>query len=134
MKMFLNGTAMSGQPDHHQLHQAPFLGSVATARRYHFYAVRDEFPGLVPAEDNGASIQGELYDIDDETWRTSLGPAEPEELSLGEIELADGMIVYAMILDLGVVAPEDLTDITDLGCWRRHLATAGLGAPKARTS
>ena len=134
MQMFLNGTAMSGQPDHHHLRGAPFLGDVATAQRYRFYAVRDEFPGLVPVEEDGMSIQGELYDIDDEIWRTSLGPSEPGELRLGEIELVDGTIVHAMILDPATVRPDDLTDITELGGWRRHLAATGLDAPRARTS
>jgi gamma-glutamylcyclotransferase (GGCT)/AIG2-like uncharacterized protein YtfP len=134
MKMFLNGTAMSGQPDHHRLHRARFLGVVATAPRYRFYAVRDEFPGLVPVRENGMSIQGELYDIDTETWQSSLGPSEPTELALGEIELADGTTVYAMILDPAALVPGDLTDITELGSWRRHLVATGLDAPRARTS
>ena len=134
MHMFLNGTAMSGQPDHHQLQGAPFLGDTATAPRYRFYAVRDEFPGLVPVEANGVSIQGELYDLDDKIWRTSLGPSEPDELRLGEIELADGTTVYAMILDPAALAPDDLTDISNLGSWRRHLAATGLDTPRDRTS
>lgn len=134
MQMFLNGTAMSGQPDHHHLQGAPFLGDVTTAPRYRFFAVRDEFPGLVPVDEGGLSIQGELYDIDDEIWRTSLGPSEPGELRLGEIELVDGATAHAMILDPATVAPGELTDISELGSWRRHLAASGLAAPRARTS
>lgn len=134
MQMFLNGTAMSGQPDHHHLASAPLLGAVRTAARYRFYAVRDEFPGLVPVDSGGASVEGELYEIDDEVWRTSLGPSEPEELTLGEIELVDGRTVHAMVLDPSHLAQADLVDITATGGWRRHLAISGLGAPLARTS
>lgn len=134
MQMFLNGTAMSRQPDHHHLDGAPLLGEVRTAARYRFYAVRDEFPGLVPVDEGGSSVEGELYELDDEVWRTSLGPSEPSELTLGQVELADGRTVHAMILDPSVLADADLVDITALGSWRRHLAGRGLGAPRARTS
>lgn len=133
MHMFLNGTAMSGQADHHHLNGAPFLGEARTAKGYRFYAVRGEFPGLVPTEEGG-SIAGELYDLDDEVWRTSLGPAEPSELTLGTIELADGRQVYAMILDLDRVRPEEIEDITEIGSWRGYLTGRGLAAPQARTS
>lgn len=134
MHMFLNGTAMSGQPDHHYLGGAPLLGEFRTAPRYRFYVVREEFPGLVPVREGGAGIEGELYDIDDEVWRTSLGPSEPGELVLGEIELSDGRTVHAMVLDPDALPAADLTDITEVGSWRRHLVAAGLEAPRARTS
>lgn len=134
MQMFLNGTAMSGQPDHHHLDGSLFLGAVNTATRYRFYAVRDEFPGLVPVDAGGASVEGELYEIDDEVWRTSLGPSEPAELTLGEIELLDGRYVAAMVLDPARLAEDDLADITATGGWRRHLALRGLEVPRARTS
>lgn len=134
MHMFLNGTAMSGQSDHHHLNGAPFLGEARTAPRYRFYAVRNEFPGLVPVEAGGASIVGELYDLDDEVWRTSLAMAEPVELYLGMITLNDGRQVQAMLLDLDQVPPDELHDITAVGGWRAHLSDLGLVAPPARTS
>lgn len=134
MHIFLNGTAMSGQPDHHHLRDAAFLGDARTAARYRFYAVRGEFPGLVPVEVGGGHISGELYDLDDETWRTSLAPAEPVELALGIIALDDGRRVNAMLLDLASVPTEQLSDITDLGGWRAYLSHAGMDAPRARTS
>lgn len=134
MHMFLNGTAMSGQSDHHYLNGAPFLGEARTAPRYRFYAVRNEFPGLVSVEAGGASIVGELYDLDDEVWRTSLALAEPVELFLGTITLDDGRKVQAMLLDLDQVPPDELHDITAAGGWRAHLSDLGLTAPQARTS
>lgn len=133
MHMFLNGTAMSGQAEHHHLNGAPFLGEARTAAGYRFYAVRGEFPGLVPSQ-AGKSIAGELYDLDDEVWRTSLGPAEPSELTLGTIELMDGRQVCAMILDLDRLRQDEIEDITDIGSWRGYLAARGLTAPRARTS
>ena len=49
-RMFLNGTAMSGQKDHGAIAGATFVGPARTAPRYRFFAVRDEFPGLFPVD------------------------------------------------------------------------------------
>jgi gamma-glutamylcyclotransferase (GGCT)/AIG2-like uncharacterized protein YtfP len=63
--MFLNGTAMSGQKDHHAIAGATFVGPARTAPRHRFFAVRDEFPGLLPVDEGGLSIDGELYEVDE---------------------------------------------------------------------
>jgi len=55
-------------------------------------------------------------------------------IHLGEIELSDGRTVHAMVLDPDSLPAAHLTDITEVGSWRRHLAAAGLEAPRARTS
>ena len=123
MLMFLNGTAMSGQRHHGAVGNARFLGEIATAPTYRFYAVRDEFPGLVPVPSGGASIVGELYEMELEIWRDSLLPSEPDELVPGMVVLADGREARVMTLELGRVTPGDkLVDISELGSWRRYQA------------
>lgn len=134
MKMFLNGTAMYGQADHVHLRGAALLKPARTAARYRFYAVRGEFPGLVPVVEGGGHVHGEVYELAEDVWTQSLAPAEPSELDLGEVELDDGTTVFAMVLDLGRVDPEDLEDITALGGWRAYLKTVGATVPAARTS
>lgn len=125
-RMFLNGTAMSGQRDHGAIGGAPLVGPVRTAARYRFFAVRDEFPGLLPVVEGGAEIEGELYELTDEQLYQSLLPAEPKELELGTIELADGQTVNAMQLrPERLVAGDKVVEISELGGWRayqRHLA------------
>lgn len=125
-RMFLNGTAMSGQPDHGGIGGAPMVGPARTAARYRFFAVRDEFPGLLPVVDGGTAIEGELYELTDDQLYGSLLPAEPKELALGTIELADGQTVNAMLLrPERLVAGDKVVDISELGGWRayqRHLA------------
>ncbi len=125
--MFLNGTAMSGQPDHHAVDGARFLGPASTAPLYRFYAVRDAFPGLYPipagakAGLRGASIEGELYELPEEMLYDSLMPEEPAELELGVVELADGTVVNAMHLQFERIAPGDhVVDIAGLGGWRAY--------------
>jgi gamma-glutamylcyclotransferase (GGCT)/AIG2-like uncharacterized protein YtfP len=126
--MFLNGTAMSGQPDHHAVDGATFLGPARTAPLYRFYAVRDKFPGLypIPAGQSaleGASVEGELYELPEEMLYDSLMPEEPAELELGVVELADGSVVNAMHLQFERVAAGDkVIDIAGFGGWRAYQA------------
>lgn len=122
-RMFLNGTAMSGQKDHHVIEGATFVGPARTAPRYRFCAVRDEFPGLLPVEEDGRSIEGELYEMSDEMLLEGLLPGEPAELELGTITLDDGQEVNAMQLRLErIQAGDKVVDIADLGGWRNYQA------------
>jgi hypothetical protein len=124
--MFLNGTAMSGQPDHHAVAGSTFLGPRRTAAHYRFVAVRNAFPGLLPLSEGGSAIAGELYEISEDQLFGSLMPEEPAELELGTIQLEDGEIVNAMHLQPDRIVPGDLVvDITAFGGWRhyqQHLA------------
>jgi gamma-glutamylcyclotransferase (GGCT)/AIG2-like uncharacterized protein YtfP len=131
--VFLNGTAMSDGADHGSIADSTFVGAARTAPRYRFYSVRDEFPGLVPDGD-GASIVGEVYDVDEAVWYRSLLPQEPVELVPGEIELEDGRTAWAMILDLGRLPREEYRDITEYGGWRRYLASRPEASSNPRTS
>ena len=122
-RMFLNGTAMSGQKDHGAIAGAVFIGPVRTAARYRFFAVRDEFPGLYPVDVDGRSIEGELYEMTEAILFDTLLPAEPAELEIGTIELEDGQIVNAMQLQPERIADGDpVVDIAELGGWRRYQA------------
>jgi gamma-glutamylcyclotransferase (GGCT)/AIG2-like uncharacterized protein YtfP len=119
--MFLNGTAMSGQKDHACHAGSTFLGPARTAATYRFFAIRDEFPGLLTVASAGRSIDGELYEIPEPVLRDQLLPAEPVELELGTVQLIDGEEVNAMLL-----RPERLTegdkvvDISELGGFRAY--------------
>jgi gamma-glutamylcyclotransferase (GGCT)/AIG2-like uncharacterized protein YtfP len=119
--MFLNGTAMSGEKDHGAHAGSTFLGPARTTARYRFFAVRDEFPGLLPVAVGGRCIDGELYDIPDDVLRDRLLPSEPAELDFGEIELIDGETVNAMILVPSRIRPDDkVVDIAELGGFRAY--------------
>ncbi|MGH7707280.1 MAG: allophanate hydrolase-related protein [Vulcanimicrobiaceae bacterium] len=122
MRVFLNGTAMQGGADHGNIAGAQLVGPAETAARYRFYSVGDRFPGLVPADEGGAAIAGELYEVAETIWFDSLLPNEPPELDPGTIELSDGSSASAMILQLERVAPGELREITSFGGWRAYLA------------
>ncbi len=125
-RMFLNGTAMSGGKDHGAITGATFLGPARTAARYRFFAVRDEYPGLVPVEDGGVEVLGELYEISEQILFESLLPQEPPELEIGTITLDDGTVVNSMQLQLErLPAGDKVVDISTLGGWRAYQTFLG---------
>ncbi|WP_041759430.1 allophanate hydrolase-related protein [Pseudonocardia dioxanivorans] len=119
--MFLNGTAMAGGADHHLVGGAALVTATTTAKRYRFHAVDGAYPALEDVgPDQGAAVQGEVYELSYEQLREVLLPGEPAGLELGVIELADGSGSLAMILRRpwdGGPAP---TDISDLASWRAY--------------
>jgi hypothetical protein len=124
--LFLNGEGMRGGMVHHNVADYPFLGPASTAARYHFFSVRDEFPGIVDVGAGaGASVRGELYDVPLRVLLERFLPDEPGELELGVVELDDGQVVLGMIL-----RPEEWDrhrDISAFGGWHEYRRLAGLG-------
>lgn len=118
--LFLNGGGMRGGPLNHQLQDAPLVGRATSAPRYRFYSVGDRFPAMDEAETDGRAVVGEVYDISLEVLREHLVPAEPPELEIGLIELADGASCLATVLRKPYQGDDDLVDISDIGDWRRY--------------
>jgi hypothetical protein len=119
--MFLNGGGMRGGSLHHLLRGAPLVSADArTAPRYRLHSVGDRYPALEPVQADGTAIAGEVYDLPLDVLRDSLLPAEPPELELGVIELADGTPSLGMILRRPCPPLAELTDISDYGGWRSY--------------
>ncbi|MCV7180410.1 hypothetical protein H7J56_00465 [Mycolicibacterium murale] len=123
--MFVNGQAMSGGSINFALEKATFVGPAETASRYRFHSFREEFPGLRPAEqgEQGFVVPGEIYEVTYEILREHLLPNEPPELELTVIELADGSGSLSMCMRAGTADDDGVTDISDRGGWRLHLAS-----------
>jgi gamma-glutamylcyclotransferase (GGCT)/AIG2-like uncharacterized protein YtfP len=78
---------------------------------------------LNDGESGGASIIGELYNVDEATW-AAIEAGEPPNLYRGTIELEDGRKVF------GILYPRDLAEghyleITSFGGWRGYMASKG---------
>jgi hypothetical protein len=82
--------------------------------------VGDRYPALEPVATGGTAIAGEVYDLPLDVLRDSLLPAEPPELELGVIELADGTASLGMILRRPCPPLDELTDISKYGGWRAY--------------
>ena len=63
------------------------------------------------------SVPGELDNVPPTTIRDQFIPAEPAELELSVIELADGESALAVARRRDVLGP-DLVDISGFGGWR----------------
>ena len=122
--MFLNGGGMRGGSLHHRLRDAPLVAETRTAPLYRFYSCGDRYPALALADEGrGGAIAGEVYDLPLDLLRDDLLPAEPPELELGVISLADGTAALGMLLRRQAPAMDDLTDITAFGGWHAYLAS-----------
>jgi gamma-glutamylcyclotransferase (GGCT)/AIG2-like uncharacterized protein YtfP len=121
--LMTNGEGMRGGAVHHTIADQRFVGVRETAPRYRFYSVRDEFPGLLPVENGGCSIRGELYEVSLEVIRDRFLPDEPDELELGVVELADGTSALSMVLRRGEAGRHK--DISEHGGWREYRENRG---------
>lgn len=95
-RIFVYGTLLRGQPAHHRLRHARFLGEARTAPGYHLVRV-DWYPGLMAGGER--SIRGELYAVDAGTL-SDLDAYEdhPQGFTREAIRLADGSTALAYLL------------------------------------
>lgn len=128
IRMFVSGQAMSGGSINFGLKNATFLGSINTAPKYQFYSVRDEFPGIYPAVNDGATVPGELYELSYAQLRENLLPHDPEELELSVIELEDGSDSLSMRMRDDSLSLPGVKDITHRGGWRAYFADKEAGS------
>lgn len=66
MKLFIYGTLKKGGALSANMKGQSFLGNVKTLPEYKLYKI-GWFPGLVEDAEHGTSIEGELYEVDDNT-------------------------------------------------------------------
>ena len=96
-----------------------FLAEARTAARYRLYSLEDRWAALVEDDRAGISVPGELVEVTDERWAELL-PSEPEGITPGGVELADGRVATAALGDPGYLA-EHGKDITQYGGFAAYL-------------
>ncbi len=67
MRLFVYGTLMKGEENHHLLERSPFLGTVATVSAFTLVDT-GAYPGLVPG--GAHAVAGEIYEVDPHTLAT----------------------------------------------------------------
>lgn len=120
--MFLNGEGMRGGVAHTHIAGSTFLGEVRTEPTYRFLAFGEEFPGLLPVDQGGGSVTGELYDVPLDQLRQLLRN-EPPQLEFSIVALSGGQLSFGMVVRAGDMGESATSDITEIGSWRLYRST-----------
>ncbi|TFV89206.1 allophanate hydrolase [Blastococcus sp. CT_GayMR16] len=126
------GHHLSGQPRNSELtgRGGVLLETTTTTGDYRLLRIGTDAPGQVPvpaltrSPGTGARIEVELWQLPAAELPGFLAGL-PDVLALGRVRLADGRTVPGLVGDESVVSGSTgspITDITDTGGWRRHLA------------
>jgi gamma-glutamylcyclotransferase (GGCT)/AIG2-like uncharacterized protein YtfP len=116
----LYGTFTSGQPGHGNLAGARFVERARTAQRYRLFFVDGLWPALVPAPDDDAAIECELYECSEELL-ARLASIEPPGWSRRRLELADGRTVDAFVGDAALA--QRGVDVSEHGSWAAFVSS-----------
>ena len=66
-KLFVYGTLKKGLCNHHYLKSAKFLGKAVTKAPFPMIAPMKWYPYLLDQQGKGYRVEGELYEVDEET-------------------------------------------------------------------
>ncbi|MBZ0295409.1 MAG: gamma-glutamylcyclotransferase [Anaerolineae bacterium] len=121
-ELFVNGTLMRGLKLEANMGDSELLGEYRTEPHYRIHTIDDIHPGMYRLNDDevgGVAVAGELYLVDDATWKT-IEAGEPPNLYRGHVILEDGRKVY------GILYPRELAegrypDISEYGGWREYM-------------
>jgi gamma-glutamylaminecyclotransferase len=96
-----------------------FVAEARTAPRYRLYSLEDRWAALVPVDEGGISVPGELVELPEQRWAEILA-TEPPGITPGPVELDDGRMVTAALGDPGYLE-EHGRDITAHGGFAAYL-------------
>lgn len=121
------GAHMSSLPLNHQLTErgGRLVTGARTAPIYRLFVLpggAPARPGLVRAEDDGASIAVEIWDLPVDRFGDFVAQI-PAPLGIGKVELAHGAALSGFLCESYAV--EGARDITSLGGWRAYLRALG---------
>ena len=120
-ELFVNGTLMRGLALHENLDGAEFLGAFTTEPCYRLYSIDDIHPGMFKVAVGGVAVEGEMYRMSDEIWR-SVEAGEPPHLYCGPVQLDNGETVNGILFPQ-TIAEANHKDISEYGDWRKYIAT-----------
>jgi gamma-glutamylcyclotransferase (GGCT)/AIG2-like uncharacterized protein YtfP len=124
--VFICGSALRGQPDHHNLPDAAFLRAERTTPDYRLHAAADGWhPAIHAVESDGIAIPGELYALTDEEYAV-LEASEPPHLYAASVTLEGGGTAIAFLYPRALTEQQRWPDISAWGGWAAWKAA---GAP-----
>ena len=120
--LFVVGAHLPGQPLEGQLtaRGARYVGPSRTAAGYRLFALNTEpaKPGLVRDRGRGSEIDGGIWRLSPSALAAFLSDL-PEPMSLGPVELVDGMHVVGFGCDASAL--DEAMEITEFGGWLHYL-------------
>ena len=114
------GSALRSVSNAQAEHGLRFLEEARTAPRYRLYSLEDRWAALVPDDERGIAVPGELVEVADELW-DSIVATEPPGIVPGPVELEDGRMVTAALGDEAYLDRHG-KDITSYGGFAAYLA------------
>lgn len=122
-RVFICGSALSGQPDNVNLAGAKLLGPVSTAKKYRMHSVENGWhPGIYETSENGVSLRGELYELTTAQY-DHLESTEPPHMYAADTMLEDGRVVTAFQYPKALIDENDWPDISEFGGWAAYKAS-----------
>jgi gamma-glutamylcyclotransferase (GGCT)/AIG2-like uncharacterized protein YtfP len=112
--LFVYGTLKRGEKNHHAMEDAIYLGDIQTSPDYLLVDL-GPYPGMVEKQQEGFSVQGELFEIPYKL-KIELDKIEdaPFLFNLELITLADGSKAFAYLYKQSILEARMLSD----GVWK----------------
>lgn len=126
MRLFICGSALRGQPDHHTLGAARFIREAKTQPLYQIHSVADQHPGIYAIGSEGISIVGEVYELTQVEYEHLLS-VEPPDLYPGLIVLEDGEEVTAMLYPQDLIHQKQWPNISSYESWAAYKQSLASG-------
>jgi gamma-glutamylaminecyclotransferase len=127
-QVFICGSALRGQPDHHNLQSAKFVREARTKPQYCLHAAEEGWhPAIYKVEQGGTSIPGEVYELTAEQYEHLIS-TEPPHMYPAEVVLENGELAIAMLYPRELVEQYNWPDISDCGGWALYKAGAKVSA------
>jgi gamma-glutamylcyclotransferase (GGCT)/AIG2-like uncharacterized protein YtfP len=124
-RIFICGTALRGQPEHHTLDKATFIGAAHTIPRYRLHAAgKGSYPAVYEVKEGGISIPGELYEMSPEFYDQMLAN-KPANLYPGNVVLTNGEMAIALLYPRDLVERFNWPDISHYGSWLAYKERQG---------
>lgn len=124
-RIFICGSALQGQPDHHNLQSAKFVKTAVTRPNYRLHAAGDGWhPAIYEVANGGISIPGEVYELTPEQYEYLLA-TEPPNMYPSDVILEGGEAVTAMLYPQELVKQYNWPDISHCGGWAAYKQSVG---------
>lgn len=122
-RIFICGSALRGQPDHHNLQNAMFIREAMTQPRYRLHAAEDGWhPAIYETNVDGIPIPGEIYELTQAEFE-HLSVNEPPHMYPSDIWLEDGEALTAFLYPQDLIEQYNWPDISHHGGWAAYKAS-----------